>query len=856
MGGDVVSLATQMTPYVSAAVGAYGGAVLARVQDEEADATVGLGCRLLQRLFGSRNQGEPLPGALAELAARPEDEDAMAAVRLAIRKILAADPGLEAEMRSMLANVPMVSQQIHAGRDVYAAGRDAYAVGRDLTVVYSFALGVPVAEAVEDPGALFAAMAVDGFAGRDWLLLVQLLHDLRMKKEGEVGALSLKEIAARIHARRLRTWAPGHSAPAPRQPPPVSSLWRAFNGLPANPELVYDLVRMLGGTHKRGLYAQGLVEQIRASAKPQREPAAGRPLGGVVEAVLACLPCAATRAGQDKLRLAVEVALGRAIAQYATANGKTSLAGPLLWPRGFLAQPGTAEILAATLAGRDSADAGALGHAWAQALLAGTRVRDMTEDARDLLGYLASERVRLIPLHDLTQAPGPGVLMPGPDDEPARQPGRATVPDLVRAADKTRAELADVTRLINAGTSIAVRDLPPLVRVHLYDQTALMAASTRDFTGRQFVFDQLTDFIEQDQSGYCFVQAHPGVGKTALLSSFIAANPHYARHFNVLTDGVITPAAFLKNICAQLIGGYGLPYDEIPDRAAYDNAFLVELLDRAAHAAPGKRVIVAVDALDEALTRGRLPGVNPLYLPRALPDGCRLIVTVRKDTHSWQPQLDPGCLRKNVIINEDEDDNMDDVRAYIRSRAGHPGIIAYLGSRRIGVEDFAGALAAKSQGNFMYLRHILPQYEKGGALTDGELAELPEGLIEYYVDQYERLRGDADEETWRRLPLPVLTALAKARRPVTAAEIAVEAGVRPAARVRPVIREWLQFLVEVPVTRNGQPRTGYRIFHASFQEFLRKKTKEDAQADTDAHALLEEEARQLFFDDDEDGQDG
>ena len=68
-----------------------------------------------------------------------------------------------------------------------------------------------------------------------------------------------------------------------------------------------------------------------------------------------------------------------------------------------------------------------------------------------------------------------------------------------------------------------------------------------------------------------------------------------------------------------------------------------------------------------------------------------------------------------------------------------------------------------------------------------------------------------------------------------------------------MIREWLQFLVEVPVTRHGQPRTGYRIFHASFQEFLRKKTKEDAQADTDAHDLLEEEVRQLFFDDDEDG---
>jgi hypothetical protein len=62
MGGDVASLAAEMTPYMSAAVAAYGGAVLARVRDDAADATVGLGRRLLHRVFGSRAEGEPLPG--------------------------------------------------------------------------------------------------------------------------------------------------------------------------------------------------------------------------------------------------------------------------------------------------------------------------------------------------------------------------------------------------------------------------------------------------------------------------------------------------------------------------------------------------------------------------------------------------------------------------------------------------------------------------------------------------------------------------------------------------------------------------------------------------------------------------
>ncbi len=124
MGGDVASLAAEMTPYVSAAVGAYGGAVLARVRDEAADATVGLGRRLLQRIFGTKVEGEPLPGPLADLAADPRDADALAAVRLLVRKALAADPMLAGEVGSMLAAAPGVAQQVRAGRDAYVAGRD------------------------------------------------------------------------------------------------------------------------------------------------------------------------------------------------------------------------------------------------------------------------------------------------------------------------------------------------------------------------------------------------------------------------------------------------------------------------------------------------------------------------------------------------------------------------------------------------------------------------------------------------------------------------------------------------------------------------------------------------------------
>ncbi len=121
---DVASMAAEMTPYVSAAMAAYGGAVLATVRGDAADATVSMGRRLLQKVFGHHGEHVPLPTPLADLAADPADQDALAACRLMIRKALAADPVLAEEIRRMLATAPAVTQHVHAGRDAYTAGHD------------------------------------------------------------------------------------------------------------------------------------------------------------------------------------------------------------------------------------------------------------------------------------------------------------------------------------------------------------------------------------------------------------------------------------------------------------------------------------------------------------------------------------------------------------------------------------------------------------------------------------------------------------------------------------------------------------------------------------------------------------
>ncbi len=102
VAGDVVEIVNDAWPFVSAAVAGYGAAVLKVSEDAAADATLSLGRRILQRVFG-RGQ---TPDALADLAADQQDTDLQAALRVALRKLLAEDGELTAQIRDLLAEAP------------------------------------------------------------------------------------------------------------------------------------------------------------------------------------------------------------------------------------------------------------------------------------------------------------------------------------------------------------------------------------------------------------------------------------------------------------------------------------------------------------------------------------------------------------------------------------------------------------------------------------------------------------------------------------------------------------------------------------------------------------------------------
>lgn len=123
-GNEVAALVTDAMPYITAAVGAYGGAVLAETRDKVADATVGAGVRILQRLFGHEKPGtSPLPEPLADVVAHPGDGKFLVALTAAVSEALEQDAAMLADVRALVpgSQGTVVTQNVSAARDAYAS---------------------------------------------------------------------------------------------------------------------------------------------------------------------------------------------------------------------------------------------------------------------------------------------------------------------------------------------------------------------------------------------------------------------------------------------------------------------------------------------------------------------------------------------------------------------------------------------------------------------------------------------------------------------------------------------------------------------------------------------------------------
>ncbi|MBD2213327.1 hypothetical protein H6G27_26135 [Nostoc linckia FACHB-104] len=345
----------------------------------------------------------------------------------------------------------------------------------------------------------------------------------------------------------------------------------------------------------------------------------------------------------------------------------------------------------------------------------------------------------------------------------------------------------------------------------LHQFQSLIADKTEGFVGRVYVFSAIAEFINSQLNGYFTIEADPGVGKSAILAKYVQEHDCIA-HFNVRLQSINRASQFLESVCKQLINRYDLPYPSLPTEATRDGNFLAQLLDEVSpKLAESRKLVIAIDALDEVDLASQDVGANILYLPPSLPQGVYFLLTRRRVTLPFVVHA-PQHLFK---LMEYRDQSRQDVQNYIWGATRRPKLQAWIDRREMTVEEFVNQLADKSENNFMYLRYVLPQIEDG-FYQDLSIESLPKGLEGYYEDHWRRMGMAA--KPLPRTKLKIVYILGEIRQPVSRRLISEYAS-EDQLTVQNVLDEWEQFLHEQPI----DDQTCYSIYHSSFQDFLHRK---------------------------------
>lgn len=350
-------------------------------------------------------------------------------------------------------------------------------------------------------------------------------------------------------------------------------------------------------------------------------------------------------------------------------------------------------------------------------------------------------------------------------------------------------------------------------------------ARAQHFIGREDVFAGVDAQLGDPNfpAGYVVLRGEPGAGKTAIMAE-LASSRSWFHHFNRVTAGVTTPRDFLRNVCAQLIVGHRLRYNDLPDGYDQNSGVLTGLLEESVavrqEAGLGP-VVVVVDALDEA--QDPPAGMNRLLLPATLPQSSYIIGSLRLnvDARFYSSQR----AQSDLVLAKDSAANATDLRAYTEwFLSDHSATIAQrLAELNTTQAEFIDAIAKSSDGNFMYLVQVLPDIASGRLRSISRLDDLPIGLRQYYERHWREMEAQ-DRKKFREFQRPVIAMLATAREPVSIPKITE--WVNNSGKFHPVeeddvadvLEEWAQFIHTV----DGDPPR-HRLYHASFLEFLEAK---------------------------------
>lgn len=319
------------------------------------------------------------------------------------------------------------------------------------------------------------------------------------------------------------------------------------------------------------------------------------------------------------------------------------------------------------------------------------------------------------------------------------------------------------------------------------------------FTGREWLLQEIDDFIATTDRGYFIVQGDAGTGKTAF-ALWCSGLRQWPIHFSQHSPAARRVGPAVRNLAAQLITAKELhdlaPHGQLPGEADWPS-----LLYRAlAAAAP---IVVMVDGLDEA--EDQLPNSLAFGLPDDLPCGVHVIVTVRTGGLPHQPRQPMTVCDLNQRVTQQRTDML----AYLAETV-QLHLLDQIAEDGMNSEDFISALIGRCGDVWLYLHYVIQELVKNKR-RPRDVPTLPAGLEGYYHNTIERFCHDNLDAGWR---LPLLATLAVVREPLEPEALANLSGLDNERQVRRFLSGDLRpFCV---VTPDGR----WSLKHSSFNAYI------------------------------------
>ena len=301
---------------------------------------------------------------------------------------------------------------------------------------------------------------------------------------------------------------------------------------------------------------------------------------------------------------------------------------------------------------------------------------------------------------------------------------------------------------------------------------------TRDFTGREWLIDELNEWLNNEESRVFFVTGDPGVGKSAVMAHLIEKNELVnAYHFCLFHLAESTePGIFIKSISAQLatqikdyyeaLKGIGdLDLDDVvkQDANSLFKRLITDPLSKIKQ--PDSTILIVIDAFDESL------GVKEINISSLLrnclndlPKWVRLVISSRKEAKI----IDTFSEFKPHEIDAGREENIKDINDYVTKKLKEPKIAKLLEENNANPDRIKDAIIQNSENNFLYVTEVIKGIiNKSIDLQHPE--NFPPGLVGLYQDFFNRLfPGGKGYDEIR----PLLEIITASREPLTREEIA------------------------------------------------------------------------------------